>query len=205
MTRQNRVLPTGEIVADPVRGTLTGNRGILEFDAAGQLGTPRWRSKAWICCTLHHPRGKYQGPAPANSWTPLFFLDEAVALAAGHRPCAYCRRAAYDAFRAAWAKGIGDPGRATAIDAILHAARVTHERRQVRFRAEAATLPPGTFIHWNGGQHLVTSDVVLPFSPAGYTRPLTRPDAMVTVLTPAPTLAVLAAGYAPELHQSATA
>ncbi|WP_253279588.1 hypothetical protein [Loktanella sp. 3ANDIMAR09] len=91
MPLQNRVLPTQEIVADPARGTLTGNRGILHV-ADGVMGRARWKSKAWICCTLDW-QGRRRQLMTGRKWTELFFLDEATALAAGHRPCAYCRRA----------------------------------------------------------------------------------------------------------------
>ena len=91
MPLQNRVTPTGEIVADPGRGLLMGNRGCLHGPDR-RLGVARWRSKLWICCVLDW-KGVRRDPMPPGRWTALFFLDEATALAAGHRPCAYCRRA----------------------------------------------------------------------------------------------------------------
>ena len=91
MPLQNRVTPTGEIVADPGRGLLIGNRGCLHGPDR-RLGVARWRSKLWICCVLDW-KGVRRDPMPPGRWTALFFLDEATALAAGHRPCAYCRRA----------------------------------------------------------------------------------------------------------------
>ena len=94
--RQNRVTPLGEIVADPARGLWTGNRGALINDR-GEMGRARWKLKAWITCTLHW-KGNRQPIWQARTWTPLFFLDEATSLAAGHRPCAYCRREAFMAF-----------------------------------------------------------------------------------------------------------
>lgn len=90
MQLQNRVLPTGEFVASPARGNLTGNRGILHR-LDGALGVSRWTHKHWIVCALDHPLGTYHGTIPERGWTALFSLDEAVALAAGHRPCAFCR------------------------------------------------------------------------------------------------------------------
>ncbi|MGC1286245.1 MAG: hypothetical protein WA895_25305, partial [Streptosporangiaceae bacterium] len=90
---QNRVTPEGEIVADPARGTLMGNRGCLHR-ADRTLGVTRWRSKMWICCVLRW-RDVRRDVMPPGRWTALFFLDEATALAAGHRPCGYCRRVAY--------------------------------------------------------------------------------------------------------------
>jgi hypothetical protein len=106
---QNRVTPTGEIVADPGRGLLMGNRGCLHGPDR-LLRAARWRSKAWICCVLDW-KGVRRDPMPPGRWTALFFLDEATALAAGHRPCAYCRRADFTAFAEAWrgAEGSGEP------------------------------------------------------------------------------------------------
>lgn len=204
MPLQNRVLPTGEIVADPARGLFTGNRGILH--GPGQtLGPRRWTHPHWITCALTHPRGLYHGPMPDRRWTALFFLDEAVALAAGHRPCAECRRAAYTRFRTAWSLAFGTRPRAPEIDASLHQARVTRARAQLRHQAPARDLPDGSFLLWQGRAHLVLGDRLLPFSPSGYGAPLDRPTAPVTVLTPRPTLAVLTAGYRPVLHPSAGA
>lgn len=199
MPLQNRVLPTGDIVADVARGLFTGNRGILSFDAQGCLGARRWTHPHWIICTLTHPRGRYHGPRPTGRWTPLFFLDEAVALAAGHRPCAYCKPRAYAAFKSAWAVAHG-PANHSRIDRSLHAARVTRSRDQVRYQADANTLPCGTFILRDTLPALIKGNSIFPYSPEGYATKHRRLDGWVTVLTPRPTVAVLAAGYRPELH-----
>ncbi|MEZ5913964.1 MAG: hypothetical protein R3D84_18450 [Paracoccaceae bacterium] len=202
MTLQNRVLPDGEIVAVAARGMFTGNRGILH-GADRRLGTRRWTHPHWLICTLSHPRGVHHGPMPARGWTALFFLDEAVALAAGHRPCAYCRRRAYDIWAAAWAEGIGgDTGHKT-MDRVLHGARVTRARTQIRHEARAESLPDGAFIRIGDRPALIRADRALPFAPDGYGMAMARPRGPVTVLTPRPTLAVLHAGYAPALHRSA--
>lgn len=197
---QNRVLPTGDITAHPARGTLTGNRGILHRPD-GTLGQSRWKHPHWVCCELDH-KGRYHGPMPANGWTALFFLDEAVALAAGHRPCHACRRSDALRFRAAWETAHG-PVRYTAeIDSVLHPERVTRSRQQVRHTANAENLPAGTFI-LTDAPHLLTATAALRFSPAGYVGSTPRPTGAVTVLTPAPITAVLANGYVPRLHSSA--
>lgn len=96
MPLQNRVTPFGEIVTDPSRGLMMGNRGCLHGQGR-TLGASRWRSKLWICCLLDF-KGVQRDPMPPGRWTALFFLDEATALSAGHRPCGYCRRADYAAF-----------------------------------------------------------------------------------------------------------
>lgn len=202
---QNRVTPTGEIVAVPARGLLMGNRGCLHGPDR-RLGTARWRSKLWICCVLDW-RGRRRDPMPPGRWTALFFLDEATALAAGHRPCGYCRRAAYLAYAEAWrvAGGLARPLRAGEMDAQLHAARVeSRSRRQRTSRAPAGTLPDGVMIRHGGGPGLLTGGRVLPWSFTGYQAPVAlRQDAMVEVLTPAPSVAAIAAGYRPILHPSA--
>lgn len=204
MPLQNRVLPTGAIVAIPERGLFTGNRGILAFDG-NRRAAPRWAQKRWIICDLAHPRGRYHGPRPARGWTPLFFLDEAVALAAGHRPCAACRRAAFAAFRAAWDRAHGPAASADAIDRALHAARVTRARQQITHEAAAADLPPGCFVAVHGAVWLLTRRGMRRFAPGGYGAAGPRPRGAVTVLTPAPTVAALAAGFSPVLHPTANA
>lgn len=200
MTLQNRVLPTGEIVADPARGTLMGNRGLLHDDAR-QLGRARWKRQAWVTCRLAF-KGRRRPLMAPGRYTELFFLDEAVALAAGHRPCAECRRDAYRHFRALWAEAHGESALNTA-DRILHRARICPNRAQRRHAAPLSTLPDGAFILHQGAPCLVTGPRLLRHAPGGYTAALPRPTGLATVLTPVPTLAVLAKGYRPALHPSA--
>lgn len=197
--RQNRVLPTGAIVAHPARGFLMGNRGCLH-DAAGRLGRARWRHRHWIAC-LTAFKNRKRPLMTAGRYTELFFLDEAVALAAGHRPCAECRRAAYRAFRAAW-EAAGLPGRSAGeIDRVLHASRVGRDRAQVTHRAEIADLPDGTYVAGPDAPHLVLGPHLVPYAPGGYGIPHPRPTSgRVTVLTPVPTVAVLRSGYRPLFH-----
>jgi hypothetical protein len=196
--RQNRVLPTGEIVARPFRGLFMGNRGILH-DGAGRLGVSRWKHPHWVCCVLQFKNRHRQVMTP-NHYTELFFLDEAVALAAGHRPCAECRRADFNAFRAALGPDLSAPG----IDAALHPARVeSHSRRQIRHDAPLDRLPDGTFILQDGTAHLVSGAFILPLARSGYGPARPRPRGTVTVLTPKPNLKALQNGYRPVLHPSA--
>lgn len=200
MTLQNRVLPTGEIVADAGRGTLTGNRGILHHGR--ELGARRWTHPHWISCTLDW-KGVRRVPMSPGTWTELFFLDEAVALAAGHRPCALCRRPAFTAFRDAWAVGTGLPCTAPAIDRALHAARVTRDRRQVRHAADPRGLPDGAFVLHDGAAHLVLDGRLRAFSTEGYGPAIEMPQVpTMIVLSPAPVVDVLRAGYRPLLHPS---
>lgn len=200
MARRNRVTPGGEIIADPARGFLTGNRGILCGDD-GQLRRP-YQHRAWISCLLQY-KGNRQPLDDAHRWTPLFFLDEAVALAAGHRPCATCRREAYNRFRAAW--GGGPLPSAKEMDASLHAARVVQRlRTQLTHEADIASLPDGAVIRWQDHPTLVLGARLLRWTPSRYEAPDPRPaSGTVTALTPAPIIAVLTAGYRPALHPTA--
>ena len=212
---QNRVLPTQEIVADPGRGLLMGNRGTLHGPDR-QLGTARWRSKAWICCLLDY-KGVQRDPMPPGRWTALFFFDEAVALAAGHRPCAYCRRRDYLLYAGAWAsgRGLSERPRAATMDAQLHLERVEpRTRRQRTTIAELAELPDATMILYDGRPALVLDagagrtgagrKSVLGWSWEGYVTPVEPPGhRQVVVLTPPANLLVLKAGFAPLLHPTA--
>jgi hypothetical protein len=203
VTLQNRVMPDGSIVAHPARGTLTGNRGILH-DVNRRLGTARWRHSHWISCELSYKGWSRKVMSP-GTWTELFFLDEAVALAAGHRPCALCRRTDYTAFRTAWARAFGRIATAAEIDRALHAARINPATRlHAIHQDEIASLPDQTFIRLEDGIHCVHGDSLLPFAPEGYGTPRPRPTGgKVSVLTPRLIVAVLAAGYRPRLHPSA--
>ncbi|PJI92246.1 hypothetical protein BC777_1091 [Yoonia maricola] len=202
MPLQNRVQPTGDIISHPSRGLFTGNRGILH-KSDGTLGTRRWAHKHWLICTLKHPKGRYHGPLPERGWSPLFFLDEAVALSAGHRPCHYCRRSAYHAYRDAWGAAAGQVPDRMAMDNALHQARVTRKRAQIRYQAAAANLPNGIFGLVDELPCLLWDDQALPYTPDGYGAPQARPEGMLTVLTPEPSMRVLAAGYLAVLHPSA--
>lgn len=195
MTRQNRVLPTGEIVAAPFRGALTGNRGILH-DAEG-VGRARWRHKNWIACALAF-RNRHRVVMTPGTWTELFFFDETVALAAGHRPCAECRRADYNRFRRAWADATdGVLPSASVMDAALHAARLDG-RRQRRFESRLDDLPDGTFVMaTDGAPSLLWRRRLHPYLHDRYGAARPAP-ARLTALTPSPTVAVLMAGYRPD-------
>ena len=201
MTLQNRVLPTGEIITDPARGSLTGNRGILHDDQH-RLGTRRWTHPHWITCVLQF-RGRSRSPMSHGAYTELFFLDEAVACAAGHRPCAECRNEDFRAFKTAWAKGTGLPADAGSMDRALHASRVTRDRRQVRHCTQVAALPDGAFVLHKNYPHLWLAGYLHAYGTTGY-GPLTPPvDTIVTVLTPAPMIAAMGAGFRPRIHLSA--
>jgi hypothetical protein len=204
MPLQNRVKPDGDIVAASARGLLMGNRGCLHGQAR-ELGISRWRSKLWIGCVLDW-RGRRRDPMPPGRWTALFFLDEATALAAGHRPCAYCRRADYVDFAEAWRRSAGLAARpaATEMDAQLHAERTDRVRRKRTHLADLAELPEGVMIRTGDGASLLVEGRLRPWSFSGYGSALPeRPSGLVEVLTPPSIVAAISAGYRPLIHPTA--
>ena len=205
MPLQNRVTPDGDIIADSARGLFMGNRGVLH-DEHQVLGPVRWRHKNWVTCLLEF-KGRRRRLMQPNRYTELFFLDEAVALAAGHRPCGECRRSDYKRWRALWAKAHRSelPG-AKDMDEILHASRAHRGARALKsFRAKLDDLPDGAFIYLNGGATplLVLGDRLLAYGPGGYERAVARPTGEVDVLTPQVTISILRAGYRPVIHPTA--
>lgn len=198
MPRANRVTPFGNIEASPARGSLMGNRGDLH-DKEGRI-VRGWRSTAWISCTLAPRFPDYRVIFDQRGhYTPLFFLDEAVALSAGHRPCALCRRPAYKAFRAALAEGLGEAEQtlsAAGIDQILHQARLG---RGAGLHVETlGHLPDGGFVLHGRQPHLLWHGQLHPWSHASYGAPIVfNSETTVDVLTPPPILAALKAGYRP--------
>jgi hypothetical protein len=201
---QNRVTPTGEIVSNPARGMLMGNRGCIHRPDR-TLGVTRWRSKMWIACVLNW-RGVRRDVMPPGRWTALFFLDEATALAAGHRPCGYCRRADHLWFGESWRAARGLPGRPRAgqMDAWLHAERVDRTRRKLTRPARTGDLPDGSMVHHDGEPALCCGGRLLRWTFDGYRAPVpVSPDTRVELLTPPSIVAVLSAGYRPLVHPSA--
>src|SRR5215212_5460550 len=146
MPLQNRVTPTGDIVATPHRGMFTGNRGIIH-DPASKTLTRRWASQAWLTCVCEF-RGWRRKVMGGRSWTELFFLDEATALAAGHRPCFFCRREDANRFRRCWEAGNRVSNfRATDIDAVLHGERLEGRgKRRHELPMPPRQLPDGAML-----------------------------------------------------------
>jgi hypothetical protein len=203
MPLQNRVTPFGEIVAIPQRGTLTGNRGIIHNPATKSLLRKRWATKAWITCRCDY-KGIRRAVMATQSWTELFFLDEATALAAGHRPCFLCRRDAAQAFRAAWAAGHGGPlPTAPQIDAVLHSERTQDGVKRTHALTHGiAELPDGAMIAAQDQAFVIAAGRPLLWMAGGY-RPTSAPVHADGLITPPATLAALRAGYRAILHPSA--
>jgi hypothetical protein len=203
MPRQNRVTPDGMLIAVPDRGLFWGNRGPLH-DSGGQL-VRYSRGKAWAICVLSFKGRRRELWAPGRL-TELFFLDEATGLAAGHRPCGECRYQDYQAFKRAWAVAFGGgvPGVAE-IDARIHADRLVRPGVRRSYSARLSSLPDGVMVSVEGTPFLVWSGGLLAWTPGGYRSSGQSPaEDTVTVITPRATVAVLAAGYRPVVHPSAT-
>ena len=202
MVEQNRVTPLGDIVAISLRGAWTGNRGRIH---SGKRITKSHSGNLWITCALEF-RGRWSEQWQANHYTFLYFHDEAVSFAAGHRPCAECRRDSYNAYRAGWAAGLGvDAPSATAINRQLHSERIdpgTH-RRRLHVMPWVA-LPNGTFILIDGTPFLILGAEIVEWGTEGYGAHRPRPsDGYTDVITPPSTVAVLRAGYPVQIDRTA--
>ena len=205
MPLQNRVDPYGAIFRSPARGTFMGNRGGALHNDVREI-VRQCRGQRWIVCVLEFKDRRRSVMTPGR-YTELFFLDEAVALAAGHRPCAECRRERFNAFKNAWKRGDDRDTdaalRAPEIDADLHGARIDGRGRKLTYEAASHSLPNGCFIKVGGSAYLIWDDALLLWTPERYAKKVRRPnDSTVTVLTPRPTVECLGNGYEPVRHES---
>jgi len=195
---RNRVTPFGDIVAVPLRGAWLGNRGILHD---GTDVVRFHRSALWIICTLRHKDWRLP-QWQAHHFTVLFFHDEAVAMAAGHRPCALCRRADYNAYRAAWVDALGGPvPKAWEMDRRLHGERIYRGTHRRRFHPVPWRLvPSGAFVRVTDEPFLVLDDAVRHWTTQGYGPTSPRPrSGDVELITPPATVAAMRAGYRPQI------
>jgi len=201
---QNRVTPRSDLIVDPARGLLYGNRGCLHDDR--RRIRRRYNGKRWIACRLEF-RGWHRSPLMRpGKFTELFFLDEATAFAAGHRPCALCRYEDYVRFGEIWRERHPAQRGADAIDAQLHAERLTPSREQRVHDARLEELPDGAFVLMDSEPHLVLGDELLLWSPAGYTSGQPRFAGATTMITPSSLVHVLRSdwqGAVPLVHPSA--
>jgi hypothetical protein len=208
--RQNRVTPFGEIEATPAKGLFLGNRGDIHAPDGG-LSRRRSAVKAWICCTLTPKRGGRIEFDRKGTYYPLFFLDEAIAFAAGHRPCAQCRYRDYQRFKRSWNDANGlDHGHfvpAAEIDKVVHAAREGANHAGRTFEATLGDLPDGVLFTLPGAPataRLLSRGKTWRWNHTGYDDPtIVRPETRASVLTPAPYVDVFKAGYTPVIHPSA--
>jgi hypothetical protein len=202
---RNRVSPLGEIIAVPGRGAWMGNRGRLHEGEGGRAAREIVRNhqhKTWIICALSF-RGRRVAQWEPNRYTPLFFLDEALALAAGHRPCAECRRGSYTEYRALWAEThSGAVPYAKDMDTQLHRERTGGTEH----RAAWDSLPDGAFVATVSGPAVVVGDrlAVWDHHDNVYSHKLPCPKTgTATVLTPPSTVQILCAGYPVQIDEAA--
>ena len=206
MPLQNRVNPFGEIFVSESRGTFTGNRGVIHRNK--KIITP-FKAKYWITCALEYKNAKRK-VMTENRWTELFFLDEATAFAAGHRPCAFCRYPKFKLFKNLWLeaheKSYGLPDTSVkSMDAVLHAERIDTSGRKIFYYDILENLPNGTFVQPENyeGSYLYFNKKLFRWTPFGYTETLEFPNnTLVKVLTPKTVVAVFLKGYVPEIHAS---
>jgi hypothetical protein len=204
---QNRVNPFGELIRTEARGAWMGNRGLIHNEH--QQIIRQFRLKAWITCVLEF-KGRQREVMTPRLYTELFFLDEATAFSAGHRPCAECRRADFNRFKSAWVKGnplymydmktpIG------AMDEILQLERIGPTGNKTVYRENIETLPEGSFIEHNHKPYMVCrQNHVIGWTPFGYSGYLKlQANTVVNVLTPKSIVHTFRAGYAPQIHETA--
>lgn len=205
---QNRATPSGDLIAVPERGLFMGNRGNLH-NHERQITSRRWTTIHWVTCLLEF-KGRKRELMHPGYYTELFFLDEATAFAAGHRPCAECRRGDYNRFGELFRQvhpGEGRP-RALELDTVLQAERRGPDRQQRRWQAALGSLADGVMVARAGSPTVALlwwHGKLWPWTPGGYAAPETATaNETVSVLTPETTAAIFAAGYVPIVHPSAS-
>ena len=205
MALQNRVAPTGEIVATSERGMLMGNRGGAMHNENKELVSLS-KSRRWITCRLQFKGRKRELMSP-GLYTELFFLDEATAFSAGHRPCAECRRERFNEFKTKWLEANaesldGSFKSVEQIDKVMHSQRIQNNEK-VTFEAPCNTLPDGTMISIDGETYLVWEGKLYLWSFAGYPPSQKSIDEKnVTVLTPKAYVKMFELGFRPVVHES---
>jgi hypothetical protein len=196
---QNRVDPAGNFIRASARGAWMGNRGVIHRNK--EIVKP-FNHQAWIICALEF-KGRKRKVMQPDRWTELFFLDEATAFSAGHRPCFECRREAALRFKSFWIKGNPQYGFTmktpiSQIDAIIHTERIDAEKRKVTYRTMSSDVPDGTFIQLNENPYLLRDQKLHRWSPSGYTETIAIPEGTkLTVLTPKSIVNAFRAGYVP--------
>ena len=208
MPLQNRVSPFSILTATPERGTWTGNRGVIHNTDREIVSN--FAVKYWITCELKYKNFQRKVMTP-NRWTELFFLDEATAFAAGHRPCGFCRNPDFKRFKSLWLLANGEryglekDTKIDTIDALIHQERLDENGSQKTFKANLPTLPDGTFIMLNDSAkaYLWFQQNLYQWSFSGYEKvPEFAQNQEVAVLTPFSYVEVFRAGYLPEVHFS---
>jgi len=199
---QNRVDPAGNIIKTPARGAWLGNRGVIHNEQK-EIIRP-FKLKAWIICMLEF-RGRHREVMQPDRWTELFFLDEANAFSAGHRPCFQCRYADHQRFKTAWLAGNPEYGfnektSIHQIDDIIHRERIGKDRSKTTYIDDVTTLPDGAFVFIDGQPYLIAKGALHLWTPFGYQQQMPFPaDRMVKVLTPKSIVNTFKGGYQPQM------
>ena len=198
---QNRVDPFGNIIKTPERGAWLGNRGVIHNEKK-EIVRP-FKIKAWITCVLEF-RGRYRKVMTPDRWTELFFLDEATAFSAGHRPCFQCRYKDHMRFKEFWLKGNPQYGfdmktPVAKIDDILQSERIAADKSKVTYEENLKALPEGTFVLYKDKPHLLKHNQLFLWSPGGYGKPVALPETTLQVLTPKSFVNMFNAGYIPQM------
>lgn len=197
---QNRVNPFGEIITTPARGSFMGNRGVIH-NAQKQI-THAFKHKAWIICTLEF-KGRKRTVMTPDRWTELFFLDEATAFAAGHRPCFECRKEDAKRFKSCWIAGnpsynFNMTTSIKEIDEVIHCERIDSAKKKVTHQRMSSDLVEGTFVAIDDAPYLFSKGRLHRWTPSGYEISTAAPDAsMMTILTPSSVFNAFNAGYVP--------
>lgn len=206
MTLQNRVDPWGALQAVSARGALMGNRGVIHNDHKQIIA--QWRHPHWVTCKLNFKNVQREVFSP-NQYSELFFLDEATALSAGHRPCGECRRERFNEFKMSWCKANLDGALHKVvpigqIDKQLHMERAARGGKKVTHQCAFETLPDGTFLEIGGKAILLWQKCFYQWSPYGYERSsiLLASSEVVTVLTPVSIVKMFQMGFTPQVHES---
>jgi hypothetical protein len=199
---QNRVDPFGNLIKTAARGSLMGNRGVIHNEKQ-EIIRP-FKLHAWITCRLAFKGRKRKVMAPAR-WTELFFLDEATAFAAGHRPCAECRRDNFNTFKSLWIKanpsyGFNEKTSIKKIDEVLHQERTDRNNMKITFEEDAHAIPEAVFVLLQGNAYLLSGRHLCLWSPFGYEKKTPIPsNGTLTVLTPKSIVNTIRAGYLPQV------
>jgi hypothetical protein len=210
MPKQNRVTPFGDLISSTAKGTLMGNRGCVHSNT-GQI-TKTWARQAWVTCLLEY-NGRHRQVMAPGQYTELFFLDEATALAAGHRPCGTCQKSRYESFKSVWIKAnsnfIGMPATSiNDIDRHLHTERYASNGRSELAQQVLSRLPDGCFVVRQGNRDLAWlywEGRLYRWTPGGYgAGEIGQPDEVVHVLTPSSIVRTIREGFSPMAHLSAT-
>ncbi len=199
---QNRIDPFGNIIRTPAKGAWMGNRGVLHNDKKEIIHV--FKSKAWITCTLEYKGNRREVMSP-NTWTELFFLDEATAFSAGHRPCFFCRNQDAKNFKHHWIKGnpgygFTDKTSVQELDSILHGERIGKDKQKRTYEEEINLLPDGSFVSIQGQPYLVKDTHLHLWTSFGYEQLIDRPAfGKIELLTPPTIVNAFRAGYHPQM------